>query len=389
MSGREAVWLVARREISTRMRSKAYVVITIVMMVGVIALSATTKLVGGGSATMVGVVDPATAAPLKSAASAVGVDVTTRTVGDQAAGERQVQDGALDALVTAAPPRVVVKKNLPDDLRNALNVLAQQQALNAQISKLGGDPAEVNRAMAAASVQVRTLEPVQGNRGERIALSVIAGILVYLALMIYGQAVAQGVVEEKASRIVEILLTAVRPWQLMLGKVVGIGVTGLTQMLLVAVSGVGAALALDTLSMPASLLTGTAVWALVWFLLGFLAYALIFAAMGSLVSRQEDAGSVVLPVMMLFIVPYVLGISILPTEPDNGLLRLLSLVPFFAPTLMPFRVALGAPAWEVWLAFVLTVALIVVLVGVAGRVYSNAVLRMGTRIRLSDAWRAA
>ena len=128
---------------------------------------------------------------------------------------------------------------------------------------------------------------------------------------------------------------------------------------------------------------------MVWFLAGFFAYALMFAAMGSLVSRQEDAGAVVAPVMSLIIVPYVLGISILPAQPDNGLMRTLSLIPFFSPTLMPMRAALGAPAWEQWLALGLTLLCIAGLVRLAGRIYRNAVLRTGTRIKLSDALRDA
>lgn len=390
MNARAAVGLVAHREITTRMRSKAYVITTIVMMASVIAVSVGMRLiVGGPSATTIGVLDGPATAPLRAAAAAVGVDVTTRVVSDEAAGERQVRAGTLDALVTGPPLRVVVKKQLPDELRNALNGLARQQVLDEQIVKVGGDPPTVNRAVAAAAVPVRALEPTEAFQSERIAVSTIAGILVYIALLIYGQRVAQGVVEEKSSRIVEILLTAIRPWQLMLGKVLGIGATGLIQMLLVAVAGVSTALATGTVTMPASILTTAVAWAVVWFLVGFLAYALIFAAMGSLVSRQEDAGAVVAPVMMLIIVPYVLGISILPTQPDSGLVRTLSLIPFFSPTLMPMRAALGAPAWEQWMALGLTLLLIAALVRLAGRIYRNAVLRTGTRIKLSDALRDA
>jgi ABC-2 type transport system permease protein len=390
VNAREAVGLVLRREITTRMRSKAYLFTTLGMVIGVIAISFAFKLVGGSSASDIGVLDPSTAAPLRSVASALGEDVNTRTVPNQATGERQVRDGDLDALVvgSGASLGVVVKKNVPDDLRNALNVLVRQQVLNGQIVKAGGDPAAVNRAVAAASVQVRSLEPADNYRGQRIAVGSIAIILVFIALQIYGQSVAQGVVEEKASRIVEILLTAIRPWELMLGKVIGIGAAGLAQLLATVIAGVGATLATGV-DIPTSLLTEVAGWALVWFVLGFFAYALILAAMGSLVSRQEEVGGVVAPTMMLLVLPYILGISILPTEPDNGLLRLLSLIPLFSPTLMPMRAALGAPAWEIWLSIALTMLLIVVLVRLSGRVYRNAVLRMGTRIKLRDALRAA
>jgi ABC-2 type transport system permease protein len=202
--------------------------------------------------------------------------------------------------------------------------------------------------------------------------------------------VAQGVVEEKSSRVVELLLTTIRPWQLMLGKVLGIGFVGLAQLLLTAAVGVGFGLATGVLTFPAGLAAGIAVWAVVWFLLGYFVYALMFAALGALVSRQEDVGGVTSPALMVIILPYVLGISILPADPENSLLALLSLIPLFAPTLMPMRIAMGVAApWEIALSTGLTVLLIVAFVWLAGRIYGNAVLRMGSRIRLRDAFRSA
>jgi ABC-2 type transport system permease protein len=116
----------------------------------------------------------------------------------------------------------------------------------------------------------------------------------------------------------------------------------------------------------------------------------MFASLAALVSRQEDVGGVTTPALMLIILPYVLGISILPADPDNALLALLSLVPLFSPTIMPMRIAMGvAPAWQIALATALTVGLAIVLVWLAGRIYGNAVLRMGSRIRLRDAFRSA
>jgi ABC-2 type transport system permease protein len=116
----------------------------------------------------------------------------------------------------------------------------------------------------------------------------------------------------------------------------------------------------------------------------------MFAGLGALVSRQEDVGGVVAPALILIILPYVLGISVLPADPDSELIRWMSIVPFFAPTLMPMRMAMGvAPTWEVVLATALTVLLIVALVWLAGRIYGNAVLRMGSRVRFRDALRAA
>ena len=159
------------------------------------------------------------------------------------------------------------------------------------------------------------LNPPDPHRGQRLAVGVIAGILVYVALMLYGQAVAQGVVEEKTSRIVE-LADGHSPWQLLLGKVVGIGVLGLGQLILVGVAGVLTGVRTHALTLPGSVAAGALVGAIVWFLLGYLAYALMFAAVGALVSRQEDVAGAVAPLTILIVVPYVLGVSTFPTIPE-------------------------------------------------------------------------
>jgi ABC-2 type transport system permease protein len=389
MGAAQVIRLVVGREVSTRFRSRAFKIMTAVNLVLVVGFVVVFKLIGGGSGDAVGFTPSARplADPLVSVARAVGETVDPSTV-DQAAGERQVRDGDLDALVTGTPDRfqVIVKQDLSADLRDAFSVLARQIALNNEITEVGGDPAAVNAAVDAASVDVRSLEPATEHRAARIALAVVAGILVYIAILMYGAMVAQGVVEEKASRIVEILLTTIRPWQLMLGKVVGIGLIGLLQLGLTAVVGVGAGAALDAFDFPTSVASSAAIWAVVWFLLGYLVYALLFAALGALVSRQEDVGGVTAAPTMAIILPYVLAISILPSDPDNELMELLSLVPFFSPMIMPMRIALDvAPAWQVFLSVGLTCLLIAALVWFAGRVYRNAVLRMGSRVKLTEA----
>jgi ABC-2 type transport system permease protein len=389
----DAVRLVAGREISTRMRTRAFKITTIGMLVLVIGFIVAINLIaGGGSTSKVGFSSSTTDViqPFTSLSAAVDQKVTTSTV-DDVAGQQQVRDGTLDAFVTGTPSdlQVIVKKNLSDSLKGLLTVLARQIALNDEITRVGGNPAAVNGAVNAAHVSVQRLEPAADFQGARIAVGIVVSVLVYVAVMLYGQAVAQGVVEEKTSRIVEMLLTTIRPWQLMIGKVLGIGVVGLAQLALVAVTGVIVGNATGALDFPASILTSAAGWAVAWFLLGFLMYALIFAGLGALVSRQEDVGGATAPALMLIILPYVAGVSILPGDPDNKVMAIASIIPLFAPMLMPMRVALGvAPVWEVALAAGLSLLLIVALVWLAGRIYSNAVLRTGSRVKFSHAWRA-
>ena len=209
--------------------------------------------------------------------------------------------------------------------------------------------------------------------------------------MINGQSVAQGVVEEKTSRVVELLLSTIKPWQLMAGKVLGIGVVGLIQMLVIGVGGlvtVTATGALPDLSLSSAV--GTVVWLIVWYLLGFFMYSIVFAALGALVSRQEDVGGATMPALMFVIAGYVIGISVLPSNPGNTFVEVLSVIPVFAPTLMPIRLAMGGvPVWEAALSVVLVVLMIPGLIWLAARIYRNAVMRTGAKVKLRDALRAA
>jgi len=330
----------------------------------------------------------ALATPLEASAKSLDIKVDTRTV-DESAGRDQVAAGKLSALLVGdgSTVHVVVHKSLDQKLGNALHVLAGNLALQQQVTSLGGDPAAVRAAIASASVTTDVITPPHKYNAENLVIGIIAGILIYMSLMLNGQAVAQGVVEEKSSRVVELLLAAVRPWQLMAGKVAGIGVVGLIQMVVVGGVGVAVGLATGALSISASAAAGTVIWLVVWFLLGFLMYALAFAAVAALVSRQEDVNGVVAPVLMFVIVGYVLGVSILPSDPGNGTLAVMSMIPTFAPTLMPMRLAMGGvPAWQALIAVVGTAAMIPLLVWASGRIYRNAVMRSGARIKLRDAW---
>ncbi|QWF83098.1 ABC transporter permease [Amycolatopsis sp. CA-230715] len=397
-SGWSSVWLVASREITTRLKSKAWRISTVVLMLLIVAGALVMKLVSGGSDATVGVLPQSASlsAPLQASATSIGQTVTVNPIADEAAGRAKVADGSLDALLLDDPKApgkvsVVVKKDLDGKLKNALNVLAGQVAFNDQVQKLGGDPAAVNKAVAGAAVNIEPMETPTEYSGQQIAIGFIAGLLIYLSLMLNGQMVAQGVVEEKTSRVVELLLSTVRPWQLMTGKVLGIGAVGLLQMVLIGVAGLAAALGTNALSeVSISATVGAVVWLVVWFLLGFLMYAIVFAALGALVSRQEDVGGAVTPALMFVVAGYIIGVTIVPSNPGSKLVEVLSVIPVFSPTLMPVRLAIGGvPVWETALSVVLTLAALPVLIWLAGRIYRNAVMRTGAKVKLRDALTAA
>lgn len=386
--------LVAERELRTRLRGKAFKIGTALMVVGLVGMLALVSLVGRQATSKLGVLrsEATLGAPLRVAAAQVGQKVTITEVPDQATGEAMVSGGKLTALVTATSgsASVVVKDKIDDKLRSVVGLVARELAMDQRIRDQGGDPASVRAAAAAATPAVRTLKPPHAYQQQRLVLGVVVGVLLYVGLMLYGQAVAQGVVEEKTSRVVELLLATVRPWQLMAGKVAGIGAVALLQMVLVAGAGLAAALATHRLSLPPTSAVGILAWSLIWYVIGFFTFALLFAALGALVSRQEDVGSATSPITMLLVIPYVLGISILPASPDSGLLSALSMVPLCSPTLMPMRIAVGSAApWQNGVALGVSVAVLAALVWLSGRIYRNAVLRTGAKVRLVDALRAA
>jgi ABC-2 type transport system permease protein len=234
-----------------------------------------------------------------------------------------------------------------------------------------------------------TLEPVDPERGQRLGLAIVTSVLLFMSLIGYGTAVAQGVVEEKSSRVVELLLATIRPIHLLTGKVLGLGAVGLAQLVTLGAVGLAGATASGLLTAP-SAAASALVAAVIWYLLGFFLYASVYAAAGSMVSRQEELQSLVTPIMFPLFLPFLFAVSVLPGDPRNTVGTVLSFVPFFAPTLMPARAALGvAPWWQVGIAIVLTLATIVGVVQVAARIYRNSVLRTGARVTWSEALRGA
>ncbi|GLZ34384.1 ABC transporter permease [Lentzea sp. NBRC 105346] len=388
-----SVALVARREFVTKVRTRSFVIgtaVIIAVLAGYVLLQA--ALFSHGQHAVVGLSGQAVqlADPLRDKAKALGIDVETRDVTTDQNAEGQVRSGDLDALVTGAPPalRMIVKDEVDEALRNVVDDVLRQQVIVAQLAEAGLNPQVVAQDLQKVRVTVTSLEPVDPRRVERLAVGLVVAALLYYSLIVYGTMVAQGVVEEKSSRVVEILLATLRPWQLLLGKVLGLGAVGLLQLLII--SGTGLVLSsasgvLDIGSMGGSAIAN----GVLWYLLGFFLYATVFAAAASLVSRQEELQSVLTPISMTIIIAFVLGINLMIQDATGTAVTLLSMLPPFAPILMPGRMAMGvAPTWQVLVAIVLALGAIVAITWLGGKVYSNAVLRVGSRVKLRDALKA-
>jgi ABC-2 type transport system permease protein len=386
LPARSAVLLVARREFVTQVRSRSFVVgivITLVFFGGLLLLG--TYIGGQTSSHTLGVTPQAASIRpvLEQTAHLQGTELTVREVGD-ADGRGQVHDGDLDALLTGAPGayELVGLDSVDGTLQAIVGDAVAQQAVTAALAGAGVDPARVANSSA---LEVSTLEPADSGSGQRLAVAFVGTILLFFSLSGYGNLVATGVVEEKQSRVVELLLATITPWQLLAGKVLGLGAVGLLQLVILsAIAGLGAGAA-GLLVVPGAAM-GMFAMVVLWYLLGFFLYASLYAAVGSTVSRQEELQSVVAPMIFLLLIPFVLALNLLPSDPRNGLAAVLSFVPFFSQTIMPARYALGvASLGEVLVAAALAAAAIVAVVRVAGRVYRNSVLRTGARVSLREA----
>jgi ABC-2 type transport system permease protein len=384
------VGLVARREFAARVRGRAFVIGTIVVLVLLGVYAAVVVTVASGDDTArVGVTGSAAALtqPLYAAARSEGLTLAIVPEPVAAAGEAAVRAGDLDALVSGDPtrPRVYVESEPDPALARVLAAATETVARNAFLSSHGIDPLSRDVAVAEAGPVVVAAEPPDPQSGVRLGLGLAGAFLLFFSIQTYGAMVAQGVVEEKASRVVEIVLSSVRPWQLLLGKVLGLGAVGLLQLVVLGGAGLAVAGAAGVLTAGAGLVP-TLVSVVVWYLLGFALYATVFAAAGSLVSRQEDTQSVLSPITITVLLGFVVGFNLLTSDPRGTAITVISLLPPFSPMFMPARVALGvAPALQVVLAFVLTIAFTAAVLALGGRIYANSVLRTGARVSLREA----
>ena len=398
MSGWTGLSLVTRREIRERARTKGFLISSIVTLVVITAAIVIPSIVGGGADThRVGVLGEGNE-PIVAAASEFSVAEvadegdqepdTYETVSygsrDEAAEGLHVGDVSV-VLIDGATALVASEgfggASLLDTLQQAAgavrlqNLLASSEGAASVIEVLSQDPLEVT-----------TLAGEDSAAAERGTVAYGGLVLMYIAVLSYGNAALTGVTEEKNNRVVEVLLATLRPWQLLGGKVLGIGLLGLVQFAATLIVAFIALKATNALDLPTLDATTVAVLVL-WFILGFSIFSVLYAAAGALASRPEEAQSASLPMTMIAVIAFFLSFGVLG-EPDSALARITTFVPFTAPFVVPIRSSLGAISLaEHLLAVLVTVLAIVLLVRVAARIYSGGLLRFGRRVRLREAWK--
>jgi ABC-2 type transport system permease protein len=301
--------------------------------------------------------------------------------------EVQLVDGG-DADATLARSGIRAQEKPEDKLLNVLQAANAQVRSADALREAGLDDGQAAEALSPPPLKLTTTEPIDLAAEERGGFAFFAVLLLYGQLIGMGYFVAMGVVEEKSSRVVELLLSTLRPRHLLAGKILGLGLLGLGQLLLLAVLGLAVAGAGGALDVNGDVIVAAGL-ALVWFVVGYAFYAAAFACAASLVSRQEDLQSVLTPLTLVLMVGFFVSFGV-AGDPSGTLAQVVSFIPPVAPMTMPPRIALGeASAFDVAGALAVTLVATALLIPLAARIYSGAVLRTGGTIKLREAWRAA
>jgi ABC-2 type transport system permease protein len=232
------------------------------------------------------------------------------------------------------------------------------------------------------------------NTGGTIVASFVIGLMIYITLAIYGQAIMGAVVEEKETRIAEILFSSARPFELMMGKLVGVGLAGLTQ-LAIWVASAAVIVSLIAIQTDLSALVGVLpaisplmiLYFLVFFLLGFFIYASIFALIGSMVTTVQEGGQFAFPPVMIMLIGFYFSFAVV-RDPNSTLSFWVSIAPFFAPITMPVRILSETPPfWQIGLSFLINAVTIAGLIWLAARVYRVGMLMYGKRATVPEVWK--
>ncbi len=427
---------VARREANVRVRTRTFIVGTALLVLGVVAIALVPVIVQyiEGSATQrvtvyVGASD-LTADPVPTLRTLLNATPSTGTSGsspstheafavttasDLAAARSDVTAGRTNAVlaIERGSGGELTFTLYTNDAATGRTAQLIQQAANSvavadRLGRLGVAPSDQAALFGPAAYVVKwpdptRTEPTQDSAamGSSYLLAFGMTLLIFMMIVLYGNWVAMSVVEEKSSRVMEVILNAATPFELLGGKVLGVGAAAFLQYLAILLAG-GLALLLQDrvaslvlgagagVSLPEGLTITLLVLFCVYGVLGFLLYAVLYAAAGSLVSRQEDVNGAVMPMTMITLAGYMIavyaGTGLLDIR--AGWVSVLSQIPFISPFIMPSRIVAGeATGWEVALSIAILLVTIPVALWIAARVYAAGVLLYGQRPSMRAVWR--
>jgi ABC-2 type transport system permease protein len=279
---------------------------------------------------------------------------------------------------------------LTGEVENQMNQIASTNTMLANHI----DTALINKAqknkVTVSAMEVTETGTKDADVGTSMGVGIACAILIYMSLFIYGAQVMRGVIEEKTSRIIEVIISSVKPFQLMLGKIIGVGLVGLTQftawivLSVIATKVAGSSStggimgALQTLqSIPFGYILGCFLF---YFITGYLLYSALFAAVGSAVDSETETQQFMFPITLPLLFTYLLSVTVLFRAPDSPLAVWLSMIPFTAPVAMMVRIPFGGVGpWELGISMTLMVVGFLFTTYVAARIYRVGVLMYGKK----------
>jgi ABC-2 type transport system permease protein len=374
------IWLVYRREIDSRLASKGYFVGMLIMVLAIFGLVVGLDYANSPKTETVAVCG----APARQFGTPPD-GIRVRPCAAAAQAKQQTTDKTVAAAVSVSGGKatVFVRGDSPDQARTGAITLARAWATIKGYQEQHVDVDRLNQTVAQAGPRVQAVGDGAGSTMQ-VGTAVSMVIVLFMQIIGQGSLVAQGVVEEKSTRIVEVLLSTLTPLRLMIGKVAGIGTAAVLQ-ILVLVGAVAAARIVVSSQADALPGTGALVSATVWFLLSFALFSCLFAAAGSLVSRPEDLQSVLMPLTVMVMAP--VGVAAAAAGSlSSGWVQIVQYIPPFSGLLMPLQAAVGGVSLvQQLLASALMLATTAGCMTLASRIYRNSILRLGTTVR----WRQA
>ena len=311
--------------------------------------------------------------------------------------EDVLEMGARDSAVRNSEPEEEKVEYVSEHTTDFEKLRAINRALNnvvieKRLKREGLDPQKVAQYIKRVELQPIkiTKKGEEKDTGGTFMISYILALIIYMAIIIYGQVIMRGVIEEKSSRVVEVVLSSLRPFQLMMGKILGIGAVGLTQFSIWTLFGIGASV-YSTSFIPAganfampSIPPHVFVYFVVFFILGYFLYGTLYAAIGSMVNSEKEAQQLVMPVTMFLIVPIMLMIFII-RAPNSPTAVFLSFIPFFAPILMFLRITVLLPPFgQIGASIVILILTILLMIWLTAKIYRVGILMYGKRPKLAE-----
>ena len=374
--------LVAQRGLVENLRSRSFKVLTGLLLLLSIAAVTIPQILGAQGTTYtlatIGKAPSAVVATLDAAGKPAGFTVTYVSRLDEAAVRKAVRDG--DATAGLAGGTLYTSAASAGTFPGVVAQAVVTLETSRQLSKAGLSPRQVADLESIRPPKQVVAGPVD-NVG-RVGVGV--GIVLYVALMLAGTAIATTVAMEKSTRISEVLLAILRPSQVLVGTVMAVGTVTLVQLIVLATPLAVALRVTDKIGVPA-VAAGDIGLAVAWFVLGFALYAFLFAAAAALVNKITEVNSAISPVVMILVASYIVALAVVAPDPSAGWSVAVSIFPLTAPLVMPVRWASGqVPIYQLLLAMALTAATAVLLVSVASSIYRRALLITGHRVRLRE-----